>query len=142
MSGNDLSNVLDDLVSVFLATKDKKALKAFLLQLLSTSEAVMLARRWEIAQMLASGETYYAIREKLGVGMSTITSVDHWLSDAIGDYKKILEKEMLANKEIKLEYMDVADTMTSIRHRYALPFLLVNMLIDGIEKDRRKEPSK
>lgn len=79
---------IDNLFEVISALKTKKEIVNFFLGLFSPSEALMLARRIQIAKMLLSGSNYEDIRKKLGVGNSTIQKTDFWLHG--GDEKNTL----------------------------------------------------
>lgn len=49
----------------------------------------MLVRRLKVAELLVAGRTYDKIRQKLGVGTSTIRDVDGWLTEAAYEYHLI-----------------------------------------------------
>ncbi|MBI4812738.1 hypothetical protein HY798_04900 [Candidatus Falkowbacteria bacterium] len=66
--------------------------KSFFKDLLTLSEVVMISRRIQTAKMLLAGLTYEEIREKLKIGLSTISGVDNWLNNGFGGYKKIIQK--------------------------------------------------
>ena len=70
-----------------LKYKTTTQMEEFLRNFLTASELVMLARRVEIANGLIKGEGYRELRKKIGVGMSTVQSVDRWLPYAVKDYK-------------------------------------------------------
>ena len=59
----------------------------------------MLMRGWEVAELLVGGRTYEQIERKLGVGRSTISGVDRWLTDAAYEYQLIREEQKKAVKD-------------------------------------------
>ncbi len=125
LSAQQRQELISELLEVISAIKTKENLKTFLLQLITPSEAVMLARRWQIAKQLAAGKSYYAIAQDLEVGMTTIQSVDQWLSQAIGDYRERLEaaRASVSTRKIRRTKLRVFPN--------TLPFLLLNLLIEG-----------
>lgn len=72
--------------------KTQEEVKNFFKDLLSESEAVMLARRILVAQKLLEGEDYEKIIKELKVGKGTIANVQHWLVSGFGGYEKALKK--------------------------------------------------
>lgn len=140
LSEKERAVLVGELATIMSSIRKKDDLQKFFLQLVTPSEAIMLARRWQIAKRLAADTSYYAIAQELKIGMSTIASVDEWLSDAIGDYKgKIQQERARAERQRRtqrLESFDIVDSFYSIRHRYGLPFLLINLLIDGFTMTR------
>ncbi len=78
-------------VSVSLL-RSKEEIKNFFRDLLSESEALMLARRFEIAKLILEDKSYLEIREKLGAGFSTIGVVHSWLQGGFGGYKKLIDR--------------------------------------------------
>jgi uncharacterized protein YerC len=135
LSEKERDELVGELAVVMAGINKKEDLQKFFLQLVTPSEAIMLGRRWQIAKRLAADMSYYSIAQELKVGMSTITAVDQWLSDAIGDYRgKVQEERARAEKQRrgkKFESFDMVDSFSSIRHRFGLPFLLINLLVDG-----------
>lgn len=75
-----------------------KEVKSFFVDLLTPTEALMLARRLKVAEMIMEGMTYNQIKEELGVGTATISKVHYWLEEGHGGYKKILS-ELFAEKK-------------------------------------------
>ncbi len=105
----------------------------FLEQLLTPSEVAMVGRRWQAAKMLMEEKSYYEIRLKLGVGMSTIESVDKWLRRSIDDYPAlvaVLRKDpKVKKKEFRRRYGSQFGSFNNIRRRYPLHFLLINLIL-------------
>ena len=131
LSVADRSALMDELIEAMSALKTRDDLQKFLLQLVTPGEAIMLARRWQIAKRLAAGDSYLTIANNLSVGMSTIASVEHWLSDAIGAYEEKLEAEYKTARKRRLQHIG-----WRLRGPFpeTVPFLLLNLLVGGVQK--------
>ena len=107
--------------------------RRFLEQLLTPSELAMVGRRWQIAKMLLEEKSYFDIRFKLGVGFSTIESVDRWLRKSLDNYPQILatfrKDPKTKKKEFRRRYGDTLGSFDSLRRRYPLHFLLVSLML-------------
>jgi len=119
--------LIGELLEVIEVVKEKEDLQTFFLQLVTPSEAIMLARRWQIAKQLAAGQSYYRIAADLKVGMSTVASVDRWLSEAIGDYRHKLEQ---AQAQAARQRRKARQSKTRLFPN-TLPFLLLNLIVSG-----------
>lgn len=73
------NQVINDLFDSIDKLKTKKEIVKFFLGLFTSSEALMLARRIQIAQLLLEGESYDYIMRKLKVSSHTIHRTDQWL---------------------------------------------------------------
>lgn len=93
--------LLDLLWTSIEQLKNREEIKNFFKDLLSESEAIMLARRILIAKELLKGKTYQDIMKEFEVGNSTVASVHHWLSCGFGGYEKALKNFDKAIKEKK-----------------------------------------
>lgn len=74
--------------------ESKDDLMDFFLGLLTPSEALMFGRRIKVANRLLAGDTYYEIREKLGVGNSLISTTELWMSSRDDKYRKVLKSHI------------------------------------------------
>lgn len=92
LSEKTLHKFLGEFYSIITILETKGEVEYFLKELLSTSETVMLARRIQIAKMLLAEFSYNQIREELGSGFGTISSVQRWIDGGWGGYFKALEK--------------------------------------------------
>ncbi len=84
--------MIGEFFDVVVGLNSKKDVLDFFVGMMTPSEALMFARRMQIAKMLIKEETYDSIKRELGTGKSTISQVDKWLFERNGAYKKILEK--------------------------------------------------
>ncbi len=81
--------------------KTKKEIIDFLLGLLTASEALMIARRIEIAVLLLKKESFSKIKRKLKVGNNTIQQVERWLYDGDEKQRKWLAVHILPELKSK-----------------------------------------
>ena len=70
-----------------LETPDEAA--NFFRDLLTMAEIKEFANRWQMVKLLAEGNSYVKVAEKLGVSTATITRVAYWLHNGQGGYKLI-----------------------------------------------------
>lgn len=113
-----------------LETRDET--KQFFKDLLSESEAIMLARRIEVAKRLLDGESYEKIVADLHVGMETVSKVQRWLVSGFGGYEKAVNgfKKETERRFGKSKVMDKKTpySFSWIKQKYPLQFLLFNLL--------------
>ncbi len=114
-----------------LETRDE--VKNFFKDLLSETEALMLARRIQIAKFLLSGVGYEEIVQKLGASFSTIGQVHRWLQGGFGGYKELvprLEQELKRRQKVFQKKQEAATpfTLEWLKKKYPLHFLLLNLV--------------
>jgi uncharacterized protein YerC len=128
--------LLNEFAQAISKIKSTPELKEFLQHFFTPSEGAMLGRRWQVAKKLVAGISYLDIKKELKIGISTITAVDHWLLKAVGDYRLIVgaisdtRKKNQPLKATRRSMRDIPGTFGDIRHRYQLPFLLINLLLE------------
>lgn len=71
--------IIGELFELVANLKTKKEVIDFLIGLFTRSETLMIARRIQIAKMLAEQESYEMIRKRLKVSYQTVSTVEHWL---------------------------------------------------------------
>jgi len=123
---------LDLLWTSIAQLETKEETKQFFKDLLSESEAIMLARRIEIAKRLLEGESFDSIIQKLKVGKDTIGRVQGWLISGFGGYEKAING---FNKELDRRFSKSKTfnrkepyTFGWLKQKYPLHFLLFNLL--------------
>lgn len=135
LSATERSSLLGEFWSLLDALQKARGLRTFLEGFLTPSERVMFARRLQIATHLMEGRTTSEIRERLGVGLSTIESVDRWLERGFGDYRRtlpeIIARARSAQGRTSPAPRDIRGTFTDIRRRNPGYFLLLNWILDG-----------
>lgn len=123
---------LDLLWTSIAQLETREETKHFFKDLLSESEAIMLARRIEIAKRLLEGQSYDEIARVLGVGKDTIGRVQRWLVSGFGGYEKAIKgfKKELDHRFNKAENVnkEKSYSFSWIKQKYPLHFLLFNLL--------------
>lgn len=119
-------NLKRDFEKILRSLEDDKILTNLLFSLLTDSEIVMCARRLKIAELLMRGQPYSAIGEDLRVAQRTIESVDRWLS-SYRDYRTVFPA--LLQKSTKSRRPAFPESLTALRRKYPLHFLLFNILL-------------
>lgn len=134
MDSKDKMKYLDLLWTSIAQLETREETKQFFKDLLSESEAIMLARRIEIAKRLLEGESFDSIIQELKVGKDTIGRVQRWLISGFGGYEKAVngfkkETERRFNKSSKIT-RNKPYSFSWIKQKYPLHFLLFNLLSD------------
>lgn len=106
-------------------------IKHFFKDLLSETEALMLARRLKIAMLISRGKSYEEISSLIHTSHATIASVHAWLDGGFGGYLegiKKLEKELKRQETINLKREHARDpgSFEHLKAKYPLHFLLFN----------------
>ena len=125
LSERERIHTLDLLYTAATSVRGRDAMKAFLRDLLTPSERVMLGRRIWIARLLIAGEKQATIARELRVGLSTVWRVERWLNDNCPGYEEALlgvEKEM-NKRAIRAEIKDDPFSYAAMKKRYPLHFL-------------------
>lgn len=92
ISKKERQQIIGEFFDVVVKLKTKKEVIDFFVGTMTPSEALMFARRMQIAKLILKEGTYDSIRKELGVGYSTINQVDKWLLKRDESYRKVLEK--------------------------------------------------
>lgn len=147
LSPKERNKILDEFYFMVVSLRTREQVINFFKDLLTPSEAIMLARRIQIAKLLLQGYDYREISTKLKTGVDTITKVQRWLKEGFGGYVKALEKIMKKEeREDEFKKMKDADpnSLQGLAYRYPLYFGLTyefyKMLKGyGTEKRGRKK---
>ena len=73
-----------------MSLKTEDEARRFLRDLMTGKEITELAKRLQVAEMLAEGVTYSAIEQKVGLSSTTIARVAKWLNGKEGGYRTII----------------------------------------------------
>jgi TrpR-related protein YerC/YecD len=121
---------LGDFYSMISLLKTREEVKNFFKDLLSLSEVVMISRRIQIAKMLLEGHTYEEIKNKLKIGLATISQVEKWLYNGFGGYKKTIKdyQKKYPKKDNFEKYGYPAFSKGWTRKKYPLHYLLSNLV--------------
>ena len=125
----DLRQLLNELWVMIASLETKEEVENFFRDLLSETEALMLARHIRIARLLLQGMTYEDIAEILHASDGTIAGVHRWLQSGSGGYKDALPR-LEANIKAKEKQSERTTPYSFewLKKRYPLHFLLFNVL--------------
>jgi TrpR-related protein YerC/YecD len=129
--------LLDEFWTMIALLESRDEVANFFKDLLSETEALMLARRIQIAKHLLEGSGYDEICLKLHTSPSTVASVHRWLQSGFGGYAKSLPKlkqELIRRQKIEVKKIEQSKPFSGewLKKRYPLHYLLFN-LIDWAE---------
>ncbi len=134
ISKKEKNELLNELYSIVNQLNTKEQIVNFFKDILTKSEEVMLARRIRIARMLLKGESCIQISRKLKTGFDTITKVQKWLKDGLGDYVKSLDK---ISKKIEQKNKDIdTNSLQGLANRFPLYFGLTNAVVKTLKGER------
>jgi len=121
---------LGEFYSMISLLRTRDEVKKFFKDLLTLSEVVMISRRLQIAKMLLEGHTYEEIQKNLKAATATIYQVERWLNHGFGGYKDVIKryKKKEVKKTKKGKEIITPFTLSHIRRKYPLHFLLLNLL--------------
>jgi uncharacterized protein YerC len=91
-------------VAALMAAKDSESLKAFLSDIMTSSEAIKCIRRFHIADLLGEGFRYEVLEERGYAGHSTVARISKKLQDPNGGINIIfrnLEEERFKSPDIE-----------------------------------------
>lgn len=132
LDSNSKMKYLDLLWTSIAQLETREEVKRFFKDLLSEGEAIMLARRIEIAKRLLEGESYAQISSEMRVGADTIAKVQNWLISGFGGYEKAVKgfKKELDNRFNKASNAkkNKPYSFDWIKQKYPLQFLLFNLI--------------
>lgn len=124
LSDKQRIETLDSLYTAASSVKGRDAMKAFLKDLLTESERLMIGRRIVIARKILSGEKISHIATDMRVGHDTIYRVQQWLEDQLPGYENAIEKMEKEFDKRKRKQTPELGTMAYLKKKYPLHFLL------------------
>ena len=128
LSREERIKTLDELYTAAGALKGRAAMKAFLKDLLTESERIMLGRRVLIARQLLAGRGYDEISEELRVAPNTIRRVDRWLEDQFPGYEDAIQNMEIEfkkrKKKVDDKYLYATSALYRLKKKYPIHFLL------------------
>lgn len=98
---NERYKIIGDFYEIVTNLRTKNEVIGFFMGLLTPSEALMFARRIQIAQMLLDDKSYEEIRRELKVGLSTVANVSTWLYGENDAFRRKIEE--YKNRKSKTE---------------------------------------
>ena len=152
MSPQEKNKILNEFYSIVSSLKNREQIINFFKDVLTPSEAVMLARRIQIAKMLLQGYGYLEISKRLKTGIDTIVKVQRWLKDGFGGYLSALEKAVRKEKAETGHKEDMEarrnvdpNSLEGLAYRYPLYWGLTNAIYEALKgygKEKRGRRSK
>ncbi|MDO8620520.1 MAG: Trp family transcriptional regulator [bacterium] len=131
LSTKEKYGLLKEFWTTLALLEDVEQIQNFLKDLLSETEAVMLARRLKIAKLIYQGKSYEAIEKLMHASPTTIASVHSWLDGGFGGYLQGIQKlrEELGRQAVLQEKKEQSLdplSLEGLKKRYPLHFLLFN----------------
>ncbi len=126
LSDKERTETLDALYTAAGTIKSREAAKAFLRDLLTESERIMLGRRILIARALIAGMTHDEIVVKYKVGKDTTMKISRWLDDQLPGYEKVIA-DLESEYKKRQDKADIARepfSFKALKKKYPLHFLL------------------
>ncbi len=119
------------------AVKNPVEAANFIKDLFSEQEALMLARRLQIAELLNDGLTYEDIRKAMKVSHTTIAKVQTWLSLYGEGYRMVLKRttEKTKNSELSRPWR----TLKKSYPMYFWPQLLLEEIVKTANKREKQK---
>lgn len=147
LSRQELNEFFEEFWTMVASLETKDEVRNFFRDLLSETEALMLARRIRIAKLLLKGISYEDITKSIHASEGTIAQVHRWLQSGFGGYKaslprleQILKKKAMA-KEKRYEQM-IPYSFAWLKRRYPLHFLLFNLFDQDHSRDNEGRSRK
>jgi len=84
--------IIGDFYEIVANLKSRKEVIDFFVGLFTPSEALMMARRIQIAKKIIQGRGYEEIRKELKVSYQTITKTEKWIFSESKEYDKWIQK--------------------------------------------------
>lgn len=139
---DERKQMLNTLWTMIALLETQDDVENFFRDLLSESEAIMLARRITIATRLLHGDCYDDICRDLGAGAGTVASVHRWLQRGKGyqDLIPKLQKEWQRQQKVREKDTKSKEQFTFawMKKKYPLHFLLFNLIDEAQVRAPRK----
>jgi TrpR family trp operon transcriptional repressor len=95
-----LEGAFEELTAVLSASTDRQLVSAFLTSLLTPSERLDIAARWELVNRINLGETQRRVAQELGVSLCKITRGSRELKKPDSAFKAMLRlRDQLSSQE-------------------------------------------
>lgn len=130
--------LLTEFCEALLNLKNTDEVVKFLIDLLTKSEALMLAKRIKIAKLLIEGKDYRTIGGLLKVSHGTIAKVAEWLTEAGEGFRLIAERTKKAKPQPESSWDLAMKDWKKFKRRYPIMFW-PQILIEGIIQSANKK---
>jgi len=141
ISNKEKEELLEDFCDALSVLNNSKERMAFIVDLLTKQEAIMMARRIKIAKMIIEGKSYQEINNSMHVSFVTISKINQWLLESGEGFRIIYQRSK--KQKPKKEKLDLFGYQ-EIKKRYPAMFwpqLLTESIIKNMnrkQKDRIK----
>mgnify|MGYP001774263573 CR=1 FL=1 len=92
ISEKEREELLNEFCDALAVLKGPKEIKEFLVDLLTSQERVMLAKRIKVAKLLLEKKNYREIEKELKVSHATIAKIAFWLLEGGKGFKKMAQR--------------------------------------------------
>ena len=140
LSKGEIDKLFYQLCMAISGTKTPHEAAEFLRDLISYQEAEMIAKRLKIAELLLENNTYYEIRDQLGVGYGTVARVQEWLVSSGEGYRKAVMKSKKVSRGYT-EHEISTSNLSQIKRRYPMyywPEIVLENVIKGMDVREKK----
>lgn len=125
---NERYKIIGDFYEIVTNLRTKNEVIGFFMGLLTPSEALMFARRIQIAKMLLDDKSYDEIRKELKVGLSTVASVSTWLYGENDAFRKKIEEHKNSKSKIGKSGDNYKKNYGSLLNKYPQHRILRDLL--------------
>lgn len=125
---NERYKIIGDFYEIVTNLRTKNEVIGFFMGLLTPSEALMFARRIQIAKMLLDDKSYDEIRKELKVGLSTVASVSNWLYGENDAFRKKIEEHKNSKNDADENGDDYEKNYGSLLNKYPQHRILRDLL--------------
>lgn len=139
LSSQEQERILNEFALALSEIRNSHEALEFIRDLLSQSEAEMLARRIKIAELLLDGHTYQEVQDSLKVSHTTIARVGEWLKRSGNGYRTIVQR--LKQKRGEHVPSKEPSEWNKLKHRYPMAFwpqLVIDEIIASANKQQKK----
>jgi len=140
LSKEDVGKFFYKLCLAISKTKKPEEAANFLRDLLSYTEAEMIAKRLKIAELLLSERTYEDIRKEVKASYGTIARVHEWMKISGDGYRQVVKK--IKGKDLKNEKECPTIEINTLKKRYPMYYwpeiVLENIVRNANAKQRDK----
>jgi uncharacterized protein YerC len=112
ISNNTLQSIFDTFIQSFTELSNTTESQKFILDLLTPTEQIMLAKRVYIAILLMKGYEYRDIQTYLKVSSGTIAVIANTLQEDRGGFRKILQR-IISKKNITSTIADASSNLVT-----------------------------
>ncbi len=134
--------LLSEFCQALLSLKTPEEAVKFLTDLLTKSEALMLAKRIKIAKLLLEDKNYRQIEGLLKVGHTTIAKIATWLTEGGEGFRLIAERTKKERQKPESSWDLAMKDWKAFKRKYPLVFWPELVIEDIIKSANKKQKEK